>query len=284
MLVSPHAFTINGIRTANYGARDFRPDGSYVTTSWFVLVFVPIFPWKSRRILPTGNNRFYLVYYSQPYVVAEKLPLNWTQVLCVYGWYAALCVFSGRLWRGCGFLRFRRWGCCLCRGRCGEERRRGCGNRWSRRKRSWKARNRILARELVDALEAGDWIFGGARGLQSEQATGDAASFFSTSRVKARSFHRSAECRLGLFVGVRPVAEPAGYIQAKSTRMWPFCSYPATSFRLETRMRTVAGAEAESLSQLAVGSIEEVSVGLEFGISSVKTTGEEAAADGISPG
>jgi hypothetical protein len=97
-------FTINGIGTSNYGARDFRPDGSYVTTSWFVLIFVPIFPLKSQRILPTGNNKFYLVYYSQPYLVLEKLPLNWTQVLSVYGWYAALWAFSGLALAGLWFF------------------------------------------------------------------------------------------------------------------------------------------------------------------------------------
>src|SRR5579859_7096118 len=97
-------FTFNGVGTANYGAREFRPDGSYVTTSWFVLIFVPIFPLKSQRILPTGNNKFYLVYYSQPYLVLEKLPLNLTQVLCVYGWYAALWAFSGLALAGFWFF------------------------------------------------------------------------------------------------------------------------------------------------------------------------------------
>lgn len=97
-------FTINGIGTSNYGERDFRTDGSYVTTSWFVLVFVPIFPLKSQRILPTGNNKFYLVYYSQPYLILEKLPLNWTQVLSVYGWYAALSMFSGLALAGLWFF------------------------------------------------------------------------------------------------------------------------------------------------------------------------------------
>src|SRR5450432_1294976 len=87
-------FTLNGIGTSNYGARDFRLDGSYVTTSWFVLIFVPIFPLKSQRILPTGNNKNWGVYFSREYLVLEKLPLNWAQVLSVYGWYAAVWGFS----------------------------------------------------------------------------------------------------------------------------------------------------------------------------------------------
>jgi hypothetical protein len=75
-----------------------------VTTSWFVLIFVPIIPLKSQRILPTGNNKFYLVYYSQPYLVLEKLPLSWTQVLCVYGWYAAMWALSGLALAGLWFF------------------------------------------------------------------------------------------------------------------------------------------------------------------------------------
>jgi hypothetical protein len=88
-------FTFNGIGTANYGKRDFRPDGSFLTTEWFVLVFVPIFPLKSRRILPTGKDKFYGIFYSSEYLILEKTPLSGRQVLSVYSWYAALWGFSG---------------------------------------------------------------------------------------------------------------------------------------------------------------------------------------------
>jgi hypothetical protein len=93
-------FTFNGIGTSNYGKRDFRADGSYVTTEWFVLIFVPIFPLKSRRILPTGKDKFYGVFYSSQYLILEKLPMSWRQVASVYGWYAALWLFSGLVLAG----------------------------------------------------------------------------------------------------------------------------------------------------------------------------------------
>jgi hypothetical protein len=88
-------FTFNGIGTSNYGKRDFRPDGSYITTEWFVLVFAPIFPIKSRRVLPAGKSKFYGIFYSSQYLILEKTPMNWKQVGSVYGWYAALWLSAG---------------------------------------------------------------------------------------------------------------------------------------------------------------------------------------------
>ena len=43
-------YRLNGIGTTLIGKRDFRPDGSFVTTEWFTLVFIPIFPMRSLRI------------------------------------------------------------------------------------------------------------------------------------------------------------------------------------------------------------------------------------------
>jgi hypothetical protein len=40
----------NGFGTSYYGKRDFRSDGSWLTTKWFVIFWIPIFPIRSLRI------------------------------------------------------------------------------------------------------------------------------------------------------------------------------------------------------------------------------------------
>jgi len=42
--------TTNGIGTTYYGKRDFRTDGSWLTTEWVVVFFIPLLPISSRRI------------------------------------------------------------------------------------------------------------------------------------------------------------------------------------------------------------------------------------------
>lgn len=91
-------FTFNGIGTKLYGARDFGPDGSYVTTEWFTIFYVPIFPIKSIRKLPTGNGVNLLVFASSGYRYAN-VPLNGMQVLLVYSWFV---VVVGSFWAAGG--------------------------------------------------------------------------------------------------------------------------------------------------------------------------------------
>ena len=90
-------FTFNGIGTTLYGKREFRPDGSYITTEWFVGIYIPLWPLESMRIVPTGKNKYYGVYRSSGYVVLERTKLNVRQVLSVYGWFA---VVFGSIWVG----------------------------------------------------------------------------------------------------------------------------------------------------------------------------------------
>jgi hypothetical protein len=84
-------FTFNGIGTALYGKREFQPNGSYITTEWFVLAYVPVLPIGSKRIVNTGKND--VVYNS--YVILERTPINIRQVLSVYAWWA---VVVGSIW------------------------------------------------------------------------------------------------------------------------------------------------------------------------------------------
>jgi hypothetical protein len=49
--------SVNGIGTKYYGASDRHPDGSFVTTEWFVLLSVPLIPLRSQRVTYIGESR-----------------------------------------------------------------------------------------------------------------------------------------------------------------------------------------------------------------------------------
>lgn len=83
------AYVFHGIGTMVYGERDYWPDGSFVTTEWFVLGYVPIVPIISKRISYTRNSD-YATYDASGYFVYETLPLDRKQVLSVYGWFFAI--------------------------------------------------------------------------------------------------------------------------------------------------------------------------------------------------
>jgi hypothetical protein len=83
------AFTFHGIGTMVYGERDYWPDGSFVTTEWFVIAWVPLLPVISKRIGYTRNND-YATYDAGGYWVYQTLPLDRKQVLFTYGWVVSL--------------------------------------------------------------------------------------------------------------------------------------------------------------------------------------------------
>lgn len=75
--------TIQGVGTKFYGAADKRQDGSYVTTKFFVLLMIPIWPLASFRVRP-GAMQVSLFSQSQSYEVLETLATNWGQAVRVY--------------------------------------------------------------------------------------------------------------------------------------------------------------------------------------------------------
>jgi hypothetical protein len=83
------ALVFHGIGTMVYGERDYWPDGSFVTTEWFVVAYVPIAPIISKRISYTRNSD-YAAYDPGGYFVYETLPLDRKQVLSVYSWFVAV--------------------------------------------------------------------------------------------------------------------------------------------------------------------------------------------------
>lgn len=87
-------FTLNGCGTKYYGRRDMAPDGSYVTTEWIVLAYVPLIPVGSFQVLPQGSS-YYIVGRSTQYLV-RRVSLNWKQIrntyVTVFGIFTALSV------------------------------------------------------------------------------------------------------------------------------------------------------------------------------------------------
>ena len=98
------AQSYQGCGTGIYGKRDFQPDGSFVTTQWIVVFWLPIAPLKSMRLLrlrsgapgATDGNRatsrmlFSYGFWSRQYAVySETRPIA-KQVLCVYGFVLAV--------------------------------------------------------------------------------------------------------------------------------------------------------------------------------------------------
>jgi hypothetical protein len=87
----PRSF--NGCGTRYYGSRDKNPDGSYVTTVWVTLIFVPIIPLRSYRVLPTGKGVNYGIYNRQTYLT-RRAPLCWRQIGNVYFVVAPILAFA----------------------------------------------------------------------------------------------------------------------------------------------------------------------------------------------
>lgn len=49
---APTLYTLNGVGTGLYGQRDLRPDGSYIATLCFCILFIPLIPWSAYRVTP----------------------------------------------------------------------------------------------------------------------------------------------------------------------------------------------------------------------------------------
>lgn len=82
-------YSYHGIGIRYYGQRDFRPDGSCVTTRWFCVFYLPLVPLKSIRIRPTGTSKYYSLR-RVPVIEQQKLEkLSYEQVFSTYAYAAA---------------------------------------------------------------------------------------------------------------------------------------------------------------------------------------------------
>jgi hypothetical protein len=97
-----------GFGTSIYGKRDFHSDGSYTTTKWVTLLWVPIFPLVSLRVGKmrpgpgTAEPRLTKHYvghffsWTTKYWVYSEEPINKKQVLFVYAFVLLLFVIAKR--------------------------------------------------------------------------------------------------------------------------------------------------------------------------------------------
>ena len=72
-------FTFNGCGTSYYGRRYPAEDGSYVTTSWVMGLWIPLVPLGSYRVRPTGKETNAVLLHSQN-CQTVRVPLCWPQV------------------------------------------------------------------------------------------------------------------------------------------------------------------------------------------------------------
>jgi len=78
----------------HYGRCDFRADGSYVTTLWFVCFYLPVVPIRSLRMRKTGQVKYYGIHPRSEVEVLEKTKPHRKQVLWTYAFFATgLAIF-----------------------------------------------------------------------------------------------------------------------------------------------------------------------------------------------
>jgi hypothetical protein len=84
----PAQFTsVNGIGSTLYGKSDPRDDGSYVTTEWFTVFFVPILPVCSYRVIRIDRTIL-----AAQYRILGKSPPRASHIIKGYAFTVAVAV------------------------------------------------------------------------------------------------------------------------------------------------------------------------------------------------
>jgi hypothetical protein len=84
-------FSINGVGWKFYGQRDFGPDGSFITTEWFIVFHIPIFPLRSYRAISHGSESVVGPFYQrQRYSLSRPISPDLKQVFYTYIYVLAL--------------------------------------------------------------------------------------------------------------------------------------------------------------------------------------------------
>ena len=63
--------SVNGIGTKYYGKRDLREDRSYLTTKFFCLLFMPLIPLHTVRVIPDPKNSW-IPFSNNYYTILER--------------------------------------------------------------------------------------------------------------------------------------------------------------------------------------------------------------------
>lgn len=79
-------FRFNGIGTTIYGKREVNPeDGSYIVTKWFTVLYFPIIPLGSYRVIKVKQNFFA----GSPKYQMREAPLSVRQIIFTYAaWWS----------------------------------------------------------------------------------------------------------------------------------------------------------------------------------------------------
>jgi hypothetical protein len=88
--------SIAGSGTTFLGQRNFRSDGSYVTTEFITAIYLPLVPIRSFRVIEYGSSHRYFgpnVASSNTLYRGQRIPLCWPQVAAVYA-TVGLCLTS----------------------------------------------------------------------------------------------------------------------------------------------------------------------------------------------
>ncbi len=72
--------SINGFGRKLYGKREFEADGSFITTKWLIMAFLPIVPSASMRVRPIGSDSMF----NGEFEIIEELPISWHQAISTY--------------------------------------------------------------------------------------------------------------------------------------------------------------------------------------------------------
>lgn len=72
--------SVNGIGATFYGKKDMRDDGSYITTKWFIFLYIPVIPLRSYRVKKISQSK----YGRTEYEILQELPLTATPALKIY--------------------------------------------------------------------------------------------------------------------------------------------------------------------------------------------------------
>lgn len=87
-----------------YGQRDYWPDGSFITTQWIVMAWVPIAPLSSMRLTRSNEGKPFARRNSEGYYIYEETAPNTKQVVSVYCWLASVIGIFVAFTKGQGYV------------------------------------------------------------------------------------------------------------------------------------------------------------------------------------
>jgi len=99
----PVSRSFNGIGTTLYGKRCFGADGSFITTKWITICWVPLIPLTSLRVKDVGPGESTILGWSRRYLILSELQTDVRQVINIYCFLGSFLI-GGRIldWMSAG--------------------------------------------------------------------------------------------------------------------------------------------------------------------------------------